>query len=98
MTTDAQRGQGRGYLAYLDGARGCAALFVVLTHVLGFYTDHVEGVIGFFLNPFLYGHFAVDLFIVLSGFCLALSAGRLGRVEDLVPYLRKRARRILPPF
>jgi len=46
------------------------------------------------------GHFAVTVFIALSGFCLALpivSSG--GTLRDgTMGFLRKRARRILPPY
>ncbi len=46
-------------------------------------------------DVFAYGHFAVGVFIVLSGYCLALP----GRASvGALAFLRRRARRILPPY
>src|SRR6185436_19936964 len=48
---------------------------------------------------FIYGRFAVVVFIVLSGFSLALSPARHGwRLDGLAPFARRRARRILPAY
>lgn len=48
----------------------------------------------------LYGHFAVPVFIVLSGFVLMLPVAARGdlRLRDTRVFLRRRARRILPPY
>jgi peptidoglycan/LPS O-acetylase OafA/YrhL len=48
-----------------------------------------------------FGHFAVDIFIVLSGFCLMMPLARAN--TDTLPqgfrtYMYRRARRILPPY
>jgi len=81
----------------LDGMRAVAALFVVLTHGYSF-----SGVEGLPATAWLrHGRFAVDVFIVLSGFCLTLGAARevaRGRPFAFLPYLRRRALRILPPY
>jgi peptidoglycan/LPS O-acetylase OafA/YrhL len=46
-----------------------------------------------------YGHFAVVVFIVLSGFSLAVSPARAGwRLDGLGRFARRRAWRILPPY
>ena len=92
-------------LDYLDGLRGLAALTVVLFHVSGILTNpndprplpawlHGGKIIAF-------GHYAVDVFIVLSGFCLMMpvalaGTGRLTRGAG--DFFRRRARRILPPY
>lgn len=88
-------------IEYLDGLRALAALWVVLSHLwISQYGLTVHGgLFGLLTNGILYSHLAVDLFIVLSGFCLILpqlrpNSGPLGVVNF---YLR-RARRILPPF
>jgi peptidoglycan/LPS O-acetylase OafA/YrhL len=48
-----------------------------------------------------YGHYAVDVFIVLSGYCLMLPVARAG--TDRLPngmyeFMKRRAFRILPPY
>jgi peptidoglycan/LPS O-acetylase OafA/YrhL len=91
---------GRARLAGLDGVRGLAALYVVCNHVFlrafpGYPADHAP----FWAAWFIYGRFAVVVFIVLSGFSLAISPARHGwRLDGLVPYAVRRARRILPPY
>jgi peptidoglycan/LPS O-acetylase OafA/YrhL len=48
---------------------------------------------------FIYGRFAVVVFIVLSGFSLALSPARHGwRLDSVFSFGRRRARRILPAY
>lgn len=92
---------GRIHLDFLDGLRGWAALYVMLHHMsmarAGISAQ--AGLKGLALNWLLYGHLAVDAFIVLSGFCLAIPAARDGHLRGGIPgfYIR-RARRILPPF
>jgi peptidoglycan/LPS O-acetylase OafA/YrhL len=87
-------------LAGLDGIRGLAALFVVVNHVFerafpGYPVDRAP----FWAAPFIYGRFAVDVFIVLSGFSLALAPARHGwRLDGLKSFARRRARRILPAY
>ena len=86
---------------YLDGIRGLAALYVCAHHA------YLEVAIGDKLHPGVErygklldgGHAAVDLFIVLSGFCLMLPSASTGRLRlGLLPYLSRRALRILPPY
>jgi peptidoglycan/LPS O-acetylase OafA/YrhL len=87
-------------LAGLDGIRGLAALYVVLNHVFlrafpGYPVDHAP----FWAAWLIYGRFAVVVFIVLSGFSLALSPARHGwRLDGLSRFAARRARRILPPY
>jgi peptidoglycan/LPS O-acetylase OafA/YrhL len=90
----------RRRLTGLDGVRGLAALFVVVDHVFlrtfpGYPVDHAP----FWASWFIYGRFAVVVFIVLSGFSLALSPARHGwRLDGISRFAARRARRILPPF
>ncbi len=90
-------------LDFLDGLRGLAALYVVAYHAADWTAwggVALERRPGFGLGALAHGHAAVGVFIVLSGFCLmrpvvasggALAGGFRG-------YLRRRARRILPPY
>jgi peptidoglycan/LPS O-acetylase OafA/YrhL len=90
----------RERLAGLDGIRGLAALFVVLNHVFlrafpGYPVDRAP----FWAGWFIYGRFAVVVFIVLSGFSLALSPARHGwRLDGVSRFAYRRALRILPPY
>ena len=91
-----------GHRDYLDGVRGLAALWVVLSHlwIIPCGLAARDNWLGLLTNWTLYSHFAVDVFIVLSGFCLILPvAARGGRLEGgAKPFFWRRARRILPPF
>ena len=93
-------------LEYLDGLRGLTALYVVLFHCRSEFTwRQADG--GF--SPLLraatewmnFGHYAVVVFIVLSGYCLMLPVVR-SRDEALAGgfwgYLKRRARRTLPAY
>jgi peptidoglycan/LPS O-acetylase OafA/YrhL len=90
----------RQRLAGLDGIRGLAALYVVINHVFlrafpGYPVDHAP----FWAGWFIYGRFAVVVFIVLSGFSLALAPARRGwRLGGISEFAQRRARRILPAY
>ncbi len=90
-------------LDYLDGLRGLAALYVVLHHA--YYGLTLEATLPSTVAHLTYwlflGRSAVDIFIVLSGYCLMMPVVRAG--TGLLPggafdFVRRRARRILPPF
>ncbi len=87
-------------LAGLDGIRGLAALYVVMNHIFlrtfpGYPADHAP----FWAGWFIYGRFAVVVFIVLSGFSLALSPARHGwQLGGIARFAYRRARRILPAY
>jgi peptidoglycan/LPS O-acetylase OafA/YrhL len=93
-------GTARPWLAGLDGVRGLAALYVVVNHIFlrafpGYPVDRAP----FWAGWFIYGRFAVVVFIVLSGFSLALSPARRGwRLDGLRGFARRRALRILPAY
>lgn len=91
------------HLAYLDGLRALTAIYVVLFHALIQVEPNGKLLVGnekAFATIFTFGHQAVDLFIVISGFCLMLPViknnGRL--VGGVGNFFWKRARRILPPY
>jgi peptidoglycan/LPS O-acetylase OafA/YrhL len=91
-------------LAFLDGVRGLAALYVCMHHAYCELIVHGTGarLPAWIRRPgrvWLFGHDAVDLFIVLSGFCLMLPSVSTGRLCGGLPsYAYRRARRILPPY
>lgn len=89
-------------LEFLDGLRGLAALYVVLFHAVFEMIGRPMQLWAKALTQSLgYGHYAVDVFIVLSGFCLMMPVVRAGQgrlPKGFGDYLRRRARRILPPY
>ena len=77
-------------LAGLDGIRGLAAVYVVVNHIfLRAFPGYPAGQRPGWAAWFIYGRFAVVVFIVLSGFSLAVSPARhgwrLGRAVALRP-------------
>lgn len=94
----------RLHLDCLDGLRAVAALFVVFHHALLQVDPGSKTLgawrVGGFVSILTYGRFAVDLFIVLSGFCLMLPVtSRDGKMRySAAEFFRRRAWRILPPY
>ena len=85
-------------LDYLDGLRALMALWVVLGHVAG-WVGYRPGLRYWFVDLLLKNHFPVDVFIVLSGFCLTLPVARTGQVQGGgAVFFKSRIRRILPPY
>jgi peptidoglycan/LPS O-acetylase OafA/YrhL len=90
-------------LEFLDGIRGLAALWVAITHTyfrfcLQFPLPERAAKVLHFLYL---GRAGVDIFIVLSGYCLMLPVVRSG--DRLLPgglrsFFARRARRILPTY
>lgn len=97
----------RTHLAYVDGMRALAALYVVLNHAWlqswpeNLYGDHPYGWLLSLTAWLNHGVFAVVVFIVISGFCLMMPVlkrdGTLGTGGARKFFIR-RARRILPPY
>jgi peptidoglycan/LPS O-acetylase OafA/YrhL len=103
--TEARKDTSRVQLDYLDGLRGIAAVYVVLGHIyiaLKFFSPDVTppNILMTLLSVFNIGQTAVDIFIVLSGYCLMLPVIRSNGIVrgGLFYYLRRRATRILPPY
>jgi len=91
------------HLLYLDSLRGIAAVLVVIHHALlqvrfdGYSLSAAQSV---FLAAFQNGHYPVDFFIVLSGYCLMIPVVKGSYVlrGGALSFFRRRARRILPPY
>src|SRR5689334_14181642 len=95
----------QAHLDYLDGLRALAALFVLFCHALQspwpyIYSRYPPPALHLFTGWLYHGHFAVDVFIVLSGFCLMLPVVRGdGTLRGGAKrFFRRRARRILPTY
>ncbi len=91
------------HLLYLDSLRGLAALYVAMEHANKIFRPDIWNLplaITNFNQIFVGGHYAVDLFIILSGFCLMLPVIRNdGKLPGgIIVFFKKRARRILPPY
>ena len=90
-------GAGGNRLAYIDGLRGLAVAGVVLVHARTWSAAGIS-----WLNFLSLGRAGVDLFLVLSGFCLFLPLVKQGdgsvRALNLREYIHRRARRICPPY
>ncbi|MFM7188633.1 MAG: acyltransferase family protein [Armatimonadota bacterium] len=90
-------------LPYLDNIRGVAALYVAIGHIwqfIAFQPPYANLPKVFTLLNF--GHAAVGIFIVLSGYCLMLPIAAQGHVEQetgwLKAFIRRRALRIYPAY
>lgn len=87
------------HLAYVDGLRGIAVLAVVIFHTLA---GHAA--VAHWTMPGIakLGARGVDLFFVISGFCLARGRARrspqAGRCCGYVAFLSDRFARIAPPY
>ena len=88
-----------GRLAGVQGARGIAALMVVVYHAtrsvsLPQYLGHIP-----FGNVFGFGHAGVDFFFVLSGFIITHAhMADVGHPQRLYRYLWRRATRVYPIY
>ena len=98
------------HIDFLDGLRALSALFVMFSHmwcqiwpatVPPYGYGHRPTGLTLVLTSWLYyGHFAVVVFIMLSGFCLMLPVvrGDDSLRGGTLQFLKRRAKRILPPY
>ncbi|OKH55271.1 acyltransferase [Calothrix sp. HK-06] len=88
-------------LHFLDGMRGIAAFYVLLTHLWLYQGENLPQWITIPTKFVRYGSFCVVVFIVLSGYCLMLPVARsqAGYIPGtLSDYFKRRARRIIPAY
>lgn len=90
------------HLKFLEGLRGLSAMYVVLFHLYGNnLSPSSTPWIRFITGWTHWGGYAVDVFIVLSGYCLMIpvACSMNGDLRGgFVGYIKRRARRILPPY
>ena len=92
------------HLPQLDGLRALAASMVVLHHCYSttwpfWEGEHPPVPYNHVLSWLIFGRYAVDLFIVLSGFCLAIPVIRNGGLRGgALGFARARVRRVVPPY
>ncbi|GAA1954022.1 acyltransferase [Microbacterium deminutum] len=88
-------------LDYVDGVRAAAALYVVFHHVwLAIWPGYPRNEGPWWTDWLVYGHVAVAVFIVVSGFSLGLAPAANGsRLRGGArEFYRRRAWRILPAY
>lgn len=90
------------YINFLEGLRGLAALYVVLFHLFGNSpVPYPTAWLRFITGWTHYGGYAVDVFIVLSGYCIMIPVARSPDGElrgGFRGFMKRRAKRILPPY
>jgi peptidoglycan/LPS O-acetylase OafA/YrhL len=93
------------HLRHVEGMRALAALVVFVNHAYAqVWASSGTSEPGTILAPLRYamvaGHLSVTVFIVISGFCLALPVARNGGLMQgsTLAFIKRRARRILPPY
>ncbi len=86
-------------LPQIDVLRALACLWVVFFHGYGRFVLQPHPILGWISDR---GYLGVNLFMVLSGFCLArpiiLKGGWSKGTPPYRPFLKRRALRILPPY
>jgi peptidoglycan/LPS O-acetylase OafA/YrhL len=89
-------------LAAIDALRGVAALAVVLYHFVGFIPLNsipVGGVGDFIVAATRYGYLGVEVFFVLSGYVIAMTAARYAFSPRVgAKFVLRRLVRIVPPY
>lgn len=107
MTSPAPAGRAepppRLHLKHVEGLRAVAALIVFVNHAYAQVwgeTRSPEGPLAAFSYSLIAGHLSVAVFIVVSGFCLALPV--VANADQIrggaLTFFKRRARRILPPY
>src|SRR5580704_9768828 len=93
------------HLRHIEGLRALAAYVVYVNHVYAQTwsagaKQFPPRALSLLTYSLVAGHFAVSVFIVISGFCLSLPLIRDGGElrGGVKAFLKRRARRILPPY
>jgi peptidoglycan/LPS O-acetylase OafA/YrhL len=86
---------------FMDGIRGLAALYVMATHLIATVPCELPPWLSAIRKSLSFGHTAVSVFIVLSGFSLMLpvvASPDLRLRGGVVGYVKRRCKRILPAY
>jgi len=86
-----------GHLSYIDGLRGLAISMVLLCHIW----SSANSPAAHWWNPLASSYTGVNLFLVLSGFCLywpQVKPTRPAPEPRLAEFAWRRAHRILPSY
>ena len=97
---DEAKGERIGPYRTLDAWRGVAALAVVLFHwgEMVVYSSHSLASYPLY-QAFRYGYLGVQIFFVISGYCIAAAAvANVRRSEGAVTFMKARVRRIYPTY
>lgn len=93
------------HIDFVDGLRATAALYVMLHHIWWqIWPQELHrsphGLMLALTQWLFYGHFAVSVFLAISGFCLMLPIvkGDGALRGGAFAFYKRRARRILPPY
>ena len=95
---------GRAHITHVEGLRAVAALIVYVNHAYAQtwnpdLTPPPDGLLSLVSYSLIAGHLSVTVFIVVSGFCLALPVVATGELRGGAgAFFKRRARRILPPY
>lgn len=100
VTTPSRAAGATPRIDYLDGVRAAAAMYVVVHHIWHHtWRSFPENDGPVWLGWLVYGHVAVSVFIVVSGFSLALGPVRRGwQLGSARRFLARRAWRIIPTY
>jgi peptidoglycan/LPS O-acetylase OafA/YrhL len=93
------------HLNHIDGIRAVAALVVYFNHAYAqtwnvlWLNEQAKGAFEWTRFGMVLGPWSVTVFIVVSGFCLALPVVDQGGLRGgVLGFFKRRARRILPPY
>ncbi len=88
------------HFTFLDGIRACAAIYVLVHHAFMYIQVPQGSLVALVAKPFSNGHSAVNVFIIISGFCLMypLLASNMNFKNGIMQFYTRRAKRILPPY
>lgn len=85
---------------YIEGIRAIAAVYVMMTHMTLGVNLQQSWFNNLIVSIFRYGHYAVDVFIVISGYCLMLPVLKNGYnlPSGVFDFYKRRFIRIYPTY
>src|ERR1700744_1893966 len=85
---------------YVDGLRALAAIYILIHHITRYNYSNLDTPARFIQSLFQYGHYTVDVFIVISGFCLMLPvlSNDYHLPKGVLGFYKRRFKRIYPVY